>query len=204
VDRRVDAGFVVETARVIARAACWAMMVWLGSFTACSSQAVPAADGATPGLPTIATVSPQPSSAESMPSASAPEPVASAPEEEPPSGPFTSDRVREIVRKHYDEVGACYQAGLERDPKMKGTIEVHLAIGEDGVVLAANASKDPKDAKGSKAPPRAGRPKAKKEELRIADSEVVSCVEKVFIALRFPPTGRGLVNMIYPVVLAVE
>lgn len=109
----------------------------------------------------------------------------------PPDGPFSRDRIREIVRANYDRVGECYAAGLSRDPKMKGTIEVHLAIGEDGTVVGANAAKGREVV-------------ARKVDDRLTDDTVVRCVEQVFTRLRFPPTGRGLVNMIYPVVLAVE
>ena len=39
---------------------------------------------------------------------------------------------------------------------------------------------------------------------RITDPEVVTCVEGVFLSLTFPPTMRGLVNLVYPVVLHTE
>jgi hypothetical protein len=105
---------------------------------------------------------------------------------------FTAGEVKKVVRQHFDQVGACYQKGLARDPKMKGTIEVRLTIGDRGDVLGAIAKKD--------APGRA--PKAGGEHL--TDHEVVTCVEGVFKSLTFAPTGQGLVNLVYPVDLRTE
>ncbi len=141
-----------------------------------------------------ASTPPAPAPAAAVP-ATAATPAAEAPADPPaaeaPAGPFSRERIREIVRANYAEVGECYAAGLARDPGLRGTIEMHLAIGEDGTVVGANAAK--------------GRaPAGRKDDDRITDEAVVSCVERVFTRLRFPATGRGLVNMIYPVVLAVE
>jgi hypothetical protein len=124
-----------------------------------------------------------------------------------PPGPFSEARVREIVRAHFDKVGDCYSAGLERDPALAGTIELHLSIDDDGHVVGANAKKvDPKNK-----PPPAPPPKPKRwgkkpppEEPLLTDPEVVTCVEQLFRTLRFPETGRGLINLVYPVVLRVE
>ena len=101
-----------------------------------------------------------------------------------PDGPFSAGRVKEIVRGHFDKVSACYEEGLARDPKMKGTIEVHLAIADDGFVVGATGKDSGDDA--------------------LTDPTVVGCVETVFKRLRFPLTERGLVNLVYPVVLRVE
>ncbi len=109
-----------------------------------------------------------------------PEPV-----DEPVKGPFSTDRVREIVRAHFDAMGACYADGLTRDPGLAGTINVRLTIGGDGHVLSATA---PKEAAAD----------------ALTDATVVGCVETEFKGLRFPPTGRGLVSLVYPVVFGVE
>jgi hypothetical protein len=105
---------------------------------------------------------------------------------------LTGEQIKPVVRASYDRMGACYKQGLDRDPKLAGTIDVHLAIGEDGAVLGADAPKK-KSAK-------PGRKRADK----LMDPEVVECVEKVFMTLRFPPSRRGMVQLVYPVVFAVE
>ena len=118
--------------------------------------------------------------------------------------PLTEDMVRETVRLHYDRMGDCYTAGLARDPSLAGTIEVHLSIGDDGKVVSAFADKDTGNSSGAKGrrpkPPR----RKPRGEPQITDAEVVGCVEGVFTSLTFPPTGRGLVNLVYPVVLRTE
>ena len=130
---------------------------------------------------------------------SPPSPPNSAP---PPSGPFSQARVREIVRANYDRIGECYRAGLKRDPKMKGTIAMHVAIGDDGVVVGAHAEKDGPAAK-SKDPSPQDRSEARLDP-KLSAPKVVTCIEDVFKQLRFPPTGRGLVNLVYPVVVSSE
>lgn len=134
------------------------------------------------------------------------EPAAAASAEVAPTYvPLTEERVREVVRGHYDRVGACYGAGLERVPGLAGTIEVHLSIGGDGSVISAFADKDEptKGKRAARKPPPRRRPK-RAEDQRITDPEVVRCVEAVFTSLTFPPTGRGMVNLVYPVVLRSE
>lgn len=105
---------------------------------------------------------------------------------------FTSAEVKKVVRQHFDQVGACYSKGLERDPQLKGTIDVRLTISQDGRVLGAIAKKDPPG------PPRPSTGEA------LTDREVVSCIEQVFESLTFAPTGQGMVNLVYPVTLKTE
>lgn len=108
-----------------------------------------------------------------------------------PAGPFSTARVKEIVRSQYDAMTPCYTDALERDNSLRGTIEVHLAIAADGTVVGATADKA-----GTGEPGVAGE--------ALVDPGVVSCVEAHFRGLRFPETGRGLVNLVYPVVFAIE
>jgi len=95
------------------------------------------------------------------------------------------------VRANYEAMMPCYTDALARDASLRGTIEVHLAIAADGSVAGATADKVAQ-----------GQPGVNGEAL--VDQEVVSCVEAHFRELRFPETGRGLVNLVYPVVFAVE
>lgn len=126
---------------------------------------------------------------------------------EPVAGPFSEDRVQEIVRANFDKMGACYAEGLKRDQSLKGTINVNLTIDGRGTVVNASAPKSdkpkPKPAKPKKVP-YWQRNKQKQAEELITDTKVVTCVEDEFKALRFPPTGRGLVTLVYPVVFRTE
>ncbi|MCA9624457.1 MAG: AgmX/PglI C-terminal domain-containing protein [Myxococcales bacterium] len=105
--------------------------------------------------------------------------------------PLTTAAIQKVVRARFDEVGACYGLGLAREPKLAGTIEVRLSIAGDGHVVAADA--DPAKGGVSTDPDRP-----------MSDPEVVRCVEKMFEGLSFAPTKRGLVQVIYPVVLRTE
>ena len=105
-----------------------------------------------------------------------------------PSGPLTQDSIRAVVRASYDTMTACYLQGLKRDPSLGGTIEVHLVIDDHGNVVGATA---PKGA-------------AKRGDERLLDAEVVGCVERAFMKLAFPPTGRGMLTFTYPVVFHLE
>lgn len=123
---------------------------------------------------------------------------------EPVAGPFSESRVQEIVRENFGKLGDCYAKALVRQPKLAGTINVSLTIDDDGSVVSAKAPK-------SDAPPKP-KPKPKRNRWRkpepveefITDTEVVTCVEGEFKILRFPPTGRGLVTFVYPVVFRTE
>lgn len=119
--------------------------------------------------------------------AGATDPGAASPAGPPPAGrppgPLTQDEIRAVVRASYDQMTQCYLAGLERDPALGGTIDVHLAIDGEGEVVGASAPKGV----------------AKRGDERLLDAGVVDCVEQVFRKLSFPATGRGMVTLTYPV-----
>jgi hypothetical protein len=124
----------------------------------------------------------------------------------PVKGPFSEDRVQDIVRANFNKMGACYQKGLNRDATLKGTINVSLTIDGKGRVVRATAPKSdkPKPKPKPKRKLRYWEKKRKPVEEFITDTEVVTCVENEFKALLFPPTGRGLVTLVYPIVLRTE
>lgn len=120
---------------------------------------------------------------------------------------LTSDMVREVVRAHYAGLGTCYQQGLERDPKLAGTVAVHLTVDGQGRVVDASA---PEASKKSKPPRRRRWHKRRRgrhplpPEPRITDAEVVGCLLDKMRALQFPPSKRGLTNLVYPLVFATQ
>jgi hypothetical protein len=136
---------------------------------------------------------PKPQVAAPAPTPSALASAVAAPVPERPPGPFSENIVRDVVRKSFDKLGECYAEGLTRDKKLAGTIEVQLAIDDAGDVIGATAPKGPRASK-----------KTKDGDTRILDATVIGCVEQHFKTLRFPPTGRGLVNIVYSVVFKVQ
>ncbi len=123
----------------------------------------------------------------------------------PVAGPFSESRVQDIVRANFEKMGDCYQLGLRRDPKLKGTINVSITVDGEGRVVRATAPKSDKPKpKRKKRKRRYWEKKPKDQEELITDTEVVSCIEGEFKVLRFPPTGRGLVTLVYPIVLRTE
>ncbi|HHH29347.1 MAG TPA: AgmX/PglI C-terminal domain-containing protein [Polyangiaceae bacterium] len=169
------------------RAATLALL--LAGCAASTPETAPPAPSAPPPAP-VAVASAPPSAPEPEPEAEqALAPNAKAYQE---ATAFTSAEVKKVVRQHFDQVGDCYSKGLQRDPDLKGTIDVRITISQDGRVLGAVAKKDPPG------PPRPSQGEA------LTDREVVSCVEKVFERLKFAPTGQGMVNLVYPVTLRTE
>lgn len=177
----------------------------LGLFSALACSAAPADDKTPPDGPAgsrgsseIADVEASPDASSETTSAGDAEPAAP----EPVKGPFSESRVQEIVRENFGKFGDCYAKGLVRQPKLAGTINVSLTIDDDGSVVSANAPKSDAPPKPKPKPNRWRKPKPVEEF--ITDTEVVTCVEGEFKVLRFPPTGRGLVTFVYPVVFRTE
>ncbi|NUP06912.1 MAG: AgmX/PglI C-terminal domain-containing protein [Polyangiaceae bacterium] len=73
------------------------------------------------------------------------------------------DKIREAVNDRGVALQGCYQDGLDRNPKLKGTIGVEMKVTESGVV---------EDAKSTQA-------------TTLKDDEVVGCVVKVMKSLDF-------------------
>lgn len=71
--------------------------------------------------------------------------------------------MRDVVSDRGVSLQACYQEGLDRDAKLKGTVSVEMSVGESGVVM---------DAKSTGA-------------TTLKDAEVVGCVVKVMKSLDF-------------------
>jgi len=118
---------------------------------------------------------------------------------------LTSEMVREVVRAHFTDIGACYQAGVAREPNMKGDITLSLAIDGTGEVVSADApTKPPKQPKIPAWKRRAMKKKAKKQPPVIYDEQVVGCVVEEFKKLRFPASKRGMVTFEYPLQFATK
>lgn len=104
--------------------------------------------------------------------------AASTPEAHaPPSAPrgLAPDVVDRIIRASRGRVLACYADGLKRDPQLAGRVVVEIAIGRDGSVLLAQATK----------------------ASDLADGAVRRCVVSVIATMAFPEPGE-VVRVLYP------
>ncbi len=91
-------------------------------------------------------------------------------------GALDKDIIRRIVRAHINEVRACYNQGLTRNPNMQGRVAVNFMITGTGKVGSAVV-----------------------QEETIKDSEVANCIAKAVKRWTFPkPQGGGNVIVTYP------
>lgn len=112
--------------------------------------------------------------AASSPSAAAatPQPTASAGPNQPA---LSNDQIRDVIRAHPNEVQACYQQALARDPNRGGRVLVAFVIGTDGRVTRSEV-----------------------RESTLGDAEAERCIAGVVSGLTFPRPSRGIVEARYP------
>lgn len=62
--------------------------------------------------------------------------VASGPIDDGVEGASSIDKepIRRVIRAHLDQVRACYEAGLARDPSLDGRVVIRFTIDRDGTV----------------------------------------------------------------------
>lgn len=87
--------------------------------------------------------------------------------------------IQAVVRFSYGRFKTCYEAGLARNPKLEGRVMVRFVIERDGIV------KNSRDG-GSEIP----------------DPQVSDCIVHEFVGLQFPALERGLVTVVYPILLS--
>lgn len=91
-------------------------------------------------------------------------------------GPLDKSIIRRVVRAHINEVRACYNQGLVRNPSLRGRVAIQFTIGGTGVVTNAVVG-----------------------ESSLSDPQVGRCVAKAVKRWRFPkPPGGGMVLVTYP------
>ena len=92
------------------------------------------------------------------------------------SGSLDRDIIRRIVRAHINEVRACYNQGLSRDPNRAGRSNYRFVIQPDGSVESAETRNS-----------------------TLGDPEIDRCVTSAIQRWRFPrPPGGGVVQVNYP------
>lgn len=95
------------------------------------------------------------------------------------TGSLDREVIRRIVRAHINEVRACYNQGLSRDPNMSGRVMIDFALDPTGSVSRSSVS-----------------------QTTLSDSRVEQCIASAVKRWRFPrPPGGGVVTVRYPFVL---
>src|SRR5262249_45778462 len=84
--------------------------------------------------------------------------------------------IQRIVRASFEDYRRCYQAGLGKDPALRGRVVIRFVIGIDGAVSGVQDG-------GSDLP----------------DPAVIACVLGGFKKLSFPPPTGGEVTVTYPI-----
>ena len=92
-------------------------------------------------------------------------------------GSLEPEEIEEIVHAGFGLFAHCYREGLERHPRLAGTVQMRMVIGRDGLVDSL------RDA-----------------ESDIPDAELIDCVAEGFFALRFPKPRKGTVRLLYRIV----
>jgi TonB family protein len=91
-------------------------------------------------------------------------------------GALDKDIIRRIVRAHINEVRACYNTGLAKNPNLEGRVAVSFVITGTGTVGSAAV-----------------------QESTVKDGEVGKCIAKAVKRWKFPkPQGGGNVIVSYP------
>ena len=91
------------------------------------------------------------------------------------TGRLPPEVIRRIVRQNHGRFRQCYEQGLASNPNLQGRVAMRFIIGRDGAV--SNVSNGGSD---------------------LPDSQVVSCVMRVYYRLSFPQPEGGIVTVVYP------
>jgi TonB family protein len=141
---------------------------------ACAAPQQPPAP--TPAEPEVAASEPPPAPAATPVSAS---PV--APPSEPREGPKDTrgkEEIQAVIAANREQVRACYEAALKKNPGIAGDLMIAFVINPDGSVKSAEVD-------------------ATESELHVP--ELDSCATNVLKTLKFPASSRGLESKVnYP------
>lgn len=93
------------------------------------------------------------------------------------SGRLSPDAILPTVRRSFGRLRACYENGLRTSPGLQGRVAMRFVISHDGsVASAANAGSN------------------------LQDTDVLECVRRVFLSMRFPPPEGGIITVTYPII----
>jgi hypothetical protein len=97
------------------------------------------------------------------------------------SGRLARNKIRDVVRANFEVFKKCYEAGLKKNPDLKGGVKVRFVVGRDGRVLSAAV-----------------------QEQTLPDEVTVQCIVEAYKTLVFPRPEGGIVTVVYPIVFATE
>ncbi|MGM0577940.1 MAG: AgmX/PglI C-terminal domain-containing protein [Myxococcota bacterium] len=89
--------------------------------------------------------------------------------------------VSRVVLRRIGAIRACYQARLESEPELAGTLELGWTIGQRGKVRAVEVPRD-----------------------TLEDSKAKNCVVRVLRRMRFPKPDGGTCRVLWPFVFSPE
>ncbi len=92
-----------------------------------------------------------------------------------PDGPLSAKAIEKVIQGRSSRFQPCYDAGLKKNPSLRGQVMARIVIGNDGRVAASEDG-------GSSMP----------------DASVVKCVLAGFKKLRFPLPEESYVTVNYP------
>jgi hypothetical protein len=84
--------------------------------------------------------------------------------------------IQRIIRAHFDTMRACYEDGLRRTAKLRGSVRTRFVIGTEGRVSST-----------------------KLDCTTMPDDVAVQCVVDAFAPLQFPRPQGGDVTVLYPI-----
>lgn len=91
-------------------------------------------------------------------------------------GSLDRDVIRRVVRTHQNEIRFCYEQGLQKNPKLAGTVKIKLVIAGTGSVMSVAVASSTLD-----------------------DASVEQCIASKVKRWTFPePEGGGIVVVTYP------
>lgn len=92
-------------------------------------------------------------------------------------GRLEPETIRQVIRATFPRFRKCYEAVLQTDPSVHGTVSSRFIIGHDGVVeLVYSETRDPS-----------------------IPSSMVDCISNVYLRVQFPSPVGGKVMVTYPV-----
>ncbi len=92
------------------------------------------------------------------------------------NGRLPPEVIQRILRSHFGVFRKCYEAALQRAPKLEGRVTTKFVIARDGKVSsAADGGSD------------------------VGDAQMVACVVDDIGKLNFPQPEGGIVTVVYPV-----
>lgn len=97
-------------------------------------------------------------------------------------GSLDREVIREVIRRHVNEVRFCYERELARDPSLAGRVVTHFVVSPTGAVRSAEV-----------------------QSSTLESPPVEACLTRAIERWRFPaPSGGGIVVVIYPFIFSAS